>query len=266
MMLFTIDIGNTNVVVGAVERKQILFRERILTDPTQTVQWYTDQILKKMADHGVRPYAFENAVIGSVVPSVTELISKAWERISSQSPYIIDSTIKTDLNLQIDNPAAMGRDILIGAVAAAGLYPLPLIVFDVGTATTVCVIDRSKNIPGYMIIPGPYTALNALSAKAAQLPEITFDETPRMLGKNTVECMRSGIMYGHACMMEEIIHRVETEILQEQATVVATGGPVVDVIPLIHHEIFLERDLLLIGMVQMYLNAKKDTTPPQAAP
>ncbi|MDO4490783.1 MAG: type III pantothenate kinase [Lachnospiraceae bacterium] len=256
MMLFTIDIGNTNVVVGAVDEKHVLFRERILTDATQTVQWYADQMLKKLADHGLRPYAFENAVIGSVVPAVTELTSKAWERIRHQKPFIIDKDIKTDLNLQIDNPAAMGRDILIGAVAAAGMYPLPQIIFDVGTATTVCVIDKDRNIPGYMIIPGPYTSLNALTAKAAQLPEITFDEPPRMLGKNTVECMRSGIMYGHACMMEEIIHRIETEILHEKATVVATGGPVVDVIPLIHHEIFLERDLLLVGMVQLYLQEK----------
>lgn len=258
MLLFTIDIGNTNVVVGAVDGTHVLFRERILTDPTQPVQWYADQMLQKMADHGLRPYAFENAIIGSVVPAVTELTNKAWQRLTSQQPFIIDKDIRTDLNLQIDNPAAMGRDILIGAVAAAGLYPLPLIVFDVGTASTVCVVDRDKNIPGYMIIPGPYTSLNALTAKAAQLPEITFDETPRMLGKNTVECMRSGIMYGHACMMEEIIHRIETEILMEPATVVATGGPVADVIPLIHHEIFLERDLLLVGMVQMYLNNKKE--------
>ncbi len=258
MMLFTIDIGNTNVVVGAVEGTHVLFRERIVTDPTQTVQWYADQMLKKMADHGLRPYSFENAVIGSVVPDVTELISRAWERISNQEPFIIGSNIKTDLNLQIDNPASMGRDILIGAVAAAGMYPLPLIVFDVGTASTVCVIDRDKNVPGYMIIPGPYTSLNALVSHTAQLPEITFDETPRMLGKNTVESMRSGIMYGHACMMEEIIQRIETEILHEKATVVATGGPVVDVIPLIRHEIFLERDLLLVGMVQLYMNAKKE--------
>lgn len=257
MMLFTIDIGNTNVVVGAVEGMHVLFRERILTDPTQPIQWYADQMLQKMADHGLRPYSFENAIIGSVVPAVTELTSKAWERLTSQKPFIIGKDIKTDLNLQIDNPASMGRDILIGAVAAVGLYSLPLIVFDVGTATTVCVVDRDKNVPGYMIIPGPYTALNALTAKAAQLPEITFDETPRMLGKNTVECMRSGIMYGHACMMEEIINRIENEVLMEKATVVATGGPVADVIPLIHHEIFLERDLLLVGMVQMYLNEKK---------
>ncbi len=258
MMLFTIDIGNTNVVVGAVEGKHVLFRERILTDATQTVQWYADQMLQKMADHGVRPYSFENAVIGSVVPAVTELTKRAWENISGRKAFLIDKDIKTNLILQIDNPASMGRDILIGAEAAAAMYPLPLIVFDVGTASTVCVIDRKLQVPGYMIIPGPYTALNALTAKAAQLPEITFDETPRLLGKNTVECMRSGIMHGHACMMEEIIHRIETEILMEPATVVATGGPVVDVIPLIHHEIFLERDLLLIGMVQMYLNEKKE--------
>lgn len=257
-MLFTIDIGNTNVVVGAVDEKQVLFRERILTDATQTVQWYADQMLKKLADHGLRPYAFEGAVIGSVVPAVTELTGKAWEKISGQKPFLIDKNVKTDLILDIDNPAAMGRDILIGAVAAVGMYPLPLVVFDVGTATTVCVVDRNRTIPGYMIIPGPYTALNALSAKAAQLPEITFDEEPRMLGKNTVECMRSGIMYGHACMMEDIIRRIEEEILGEPVTVVATGGPVVDVIPLIHHEIFLERDLLLIGMVQMYLQNKKE--------
>ncbi|MDO4616292.1 MAG: type III pantothenate kinase [Lachnospiraceae bacterium] len=257
MMLFTIDIGNTNVVVGAVDGLQVLFRERILTDPTQTVQWYADQMLKKLADHGLRPYAFENAVIGSVVPAVTELTSRAWERISGQQPYIISNTIKTDLNLQIDNPASMGRDILIGAVAASELYPLPLIVIDMGTATTVCVIDKDKNVPGYMIIPGPYTALNALTAKTAQLPEIDFSEEPRLLGKNTVECMRSGIIHGHACMMEEIIRRIETEELKEKATVVATGGPIVDVIPLIRHEIFLERDLLLVGMVQMYLKERK---------
>ncbi|MCQ2500858.1 MAG: type III pantothenate kinase, partial [Lachnospiraceae bacterium] len=237
MMLFTIDIGNTNVVVGAVDEKQVLFRERILTDATQTVQWYADQMLKKLAEHGLRPYAFEGAVIGSVVPTVTELTKRAWEQISGQQPFVIGNDVETDLTLDIDDPTKMGRDILIGAVAAVSMYPLPLIVFDVGTATTVCVVDKNKVIPGYMIMPGPYTSLNALSSKAAQLPEITFDEQPRMLGKNTVECMRSGIMYGHACMMEEIIRRIETEELGEPATVVATGGPVADVIPLIHHEI-----------------------------
>ena len=146
--------------------------------------------------------------------------------------------------------------MIVDVVAAIHEHPLPLVVIDMGTATTLSVADKKGNYIGGVIFPGLRVSLNSLSGKTAQLPYISLETPGKVIGKNTIDCMRSGIMYGNAAMLDGLIDRMEEEI-GEKATIIATGGLARLVTPLCHHSIDFEEDLLLKGLLILYEKNKK---------
>ena len=156
------------------------------------------------------------------------------------------------MNILMDNPAQVGSDLIADAVGAIGEYESPMIIFDMGTATTVCVVDGKKNYIGGMILPGVRTSLDALTARAAQLSGIDLEAPKRVIGKNTIECMKSGIVYSNAALIDGVILRMEEE-LGEKATVIATGGLAKSIVPYCKEEVILNDDLLLKGLLRVYL-------------
>lgn len=136
---------------------------------------------------------------------------------------VVGAGVKTGLNIRMDNPSSVGSDLIVGAVAGVAQYPVPLIIFDLGTANTVCVIDKNKDYIGGMIYPGIQVSVDSLTANASQLSGISLEAPKQIIGKNTVDCMKSGVIYSSASAMDGIIDRME-EALGEKATVVATGG------------------------------------------
>ena len=177
-------------------------------------------------------------------------------KVTGLTPMVVGPGINTGLNIQMDNPASVGSDLIVAAVAALQEYTAPLMLIDMGTATTITVVYQGNNYIGGAIIPGVRVSAEALSSRAAQLPGIQLDRPKRAIGKNTIECMRSGIMYGAAAMLDGMVERMEAE-LGKPVTVVATGGIAQFVVPLCKREIKLEKNLLLKGLNLLYKKNKK---------
>ena len=250
-MLLAFDIGNTNIVLGCIDGDEILFSERISTDHSKTSLEYALTFRSILSLHKIPLEEIGAAIIASVVPPITSCIENAVKKLSDCRVYTVGPGIKTGLNILMDNPAQVGADLIVGAVAGIHDYPCPQILIDMGTATTICVIDRNRNYIGGMILPGLQVSLDSLTSRTSQLPRISLDPPRRVIGKNTVECMKSGILYGSASMLDGMIDRIWSE-LGEEAVVIATGGLSGSITPLCRHNIILDDDLLLRGLNYIY--------------
>lgn len=250
-MILAVDVGNTNIVIGCCKENKIEFVERLSTDPNATVLEYAISFKNVLELYGIGQEDIDGAIISSVVPSVTLTIKSAIKKIVNVDSMVIGPGLKTGVNITLDNPAQLGSDLVVDAAAGIAEYPLPLIIFDMGTATTVSVIDENKNYLGGMIIPGVNVSLNAMISQTSQLPRISLEPPKRIIGKNTIECMKSGILYSTAASLDGIIDRVESE-LGKKATVVATGGLAGSIIPHCIKKIILDDELLLKGLIVIY--------------
>ena len=250
-MILAIDVGNTNIVLGCFDSQSIRFTARLSTDRFKTGDEYAVLIANLLSLYKADPAEIEGAILSSVVPPLKRAISEAIRSVTGQSCMVVGSGIKTGLNIQIDNPAQLGSDRVVDAVAALAEYKPPIMIFDLGTATTVSVIDRSGSYIGGMIIPGIMVALDALSSRTAQLPRIGLELPRRMIGANTEDCMKSGILYGNAAMIDGIIALASRE-LGDIPTVIAAGGLAKIIVPLCEQPIILDDDLTLKGLRILY--------------
>ena len=233
-MLFAIDIGNTNMVIGCIDKEKILFSERLSTDHSKTALEYA-LLFKNILDlHGIDRSDVSGAIIASVVPPITAIMTEALGKIVSCNVKIVGPGLKNGLKICMDNPAQVGADLIVAAVAGVRDYTCPLILIDMG-----------------MILPGLRVSLDSLTSRTSQLPRISLDPPKRLIGKNTLDCMKSGILYGSASMLDGMIDRIEEEI-GSTATVIATGGLASAIVPLCRHEIILDDDLLLRGLLYIY--------------
>ena len=250
-MLLAIDIGNTNIVLGCIRSRNILFTERLSTDLSKTDLEHAISVKTVLELHNIDPNEVKGAIISSVVPPVTHLMQQAVEKVTGCTAMIVGPGLKTGLNIKMDNPAQVGSDLIVGAVAGIAQYPVPLILVDMGTATTICVIDDKKNYIGGMIIPGIRVSIDSLTSRTSQLPRISLDAPKRLIGNNTLECMKSGILYGSASCIDGMIERIE-EDLGQKTTVVATGGLASRIASLCRHPVILDDELLLKGLQIIY--------------
>ncbi|GAA6492949.1 type III pantothenate kinase [Candidatus Bariatricus faecipullorum] len=250
-MILAIDIGNTNIVIGCVDDEKTYFIERLSTIKTKMELEYAIDIRMVLDIHGVRPEDMDGAIVGSVVPQITGIVKRAAEKIIGKETKVIGPGLKTGLNILMDNPAQLGSDLVADAVAGIAEYEPPLIIFDLGTATTVSVVDANKNYIGGMILPGIVVSLNALTANTSQLQGISLEAPKRLVGKNTIECMKSGIIHGNAASLDGLIDRIE-EDLGQKATAIATGGLAKVIVPHCRRTIILDDDLLLKGLRIIY--------------
>lgn len=246
-MILAVDIGNTNVVICGVEGDAILFEKRLVTDPGKGVRKYAEDLRALLADWE----AVEGSIISSVVPAVQEYIREALGMLTGQTPLVVGPGLKTGLEIRIDNPAEVGADLIVGCAAALRLHPLPLIVIDMGTATTMFALDKTGAFIGGCIAPGVKISMDALTGRTALLPEMEVGKTTKAIGTNTIDCMRSGIMMGAACMLDGMVQRMEEE-LGSSATVVVTGGIAPLVIPMCRRPMIYDKDLLIKGLVMLY--------------
>ncbi len=250
-MILAIDIGNTNIVIGCINKSKTYFIERLSTVRTKTELEYAVDIKNVLDIYHIKPSEIEGGIISSVVPQVTNVAKLAVEKIIKKEVYVLGPGLKTGLNIKMDQPAQLGADLVADAVAGVVEYPVPLIIVDMGTATTVSVVDRNKTYVGGMILPGVRISLDALTQRASQLSGISIDAPKKVIGKNTIDCMKSGILYSSAGAIDGIIDRMEEE-LGESCTVVATGGLAKKIIPFCKKEIILDEDLLLKGLWVIY--------------
>lgn len=246
-MILAIDVGNTNIVLGGIENGKASFISRLSTDTGKTEDEYAIQIKMIAELNRVNTDSFDGAIISSVVPQIITTLKAAVWKVTGHTPLIVGPGIKTGLDIKIDNPAQLGSDIVVGAVAAIAHYPLPLMVIDMGTATTICVVDKHACYRGGVIIPGVKVAMESLTRNAAQLQSIGLEAPRKTIGTNTTDCMRSGVVFGNAAMIDGLIDRMSREI-DGTPTVIATGGLAPRIIPHCSHEIIINDELLLIGL------------------
>ncbi len=250
-MVLAIDIGNTNIVIGGFENGRILFSERFQTNHKATSLEYTAIFKVTLEIHSISRTEITGGILSSVVPSVTGTVKDAVEKYTGTQVLVVGPGIKTGLRIRVDNPAQQGSDVIVGAVAGAWEYPAPLILIDMGTATTVSVLDQNKTFIGKMILPGVGVSLDALVSRTSQLPRISLEPPKHLIGKNTVESIQGGILYGNAGALDGIIRRIQEE-LGTVCTVVATGGLAKIILPLCKSPILLDEELLLKGLMLIY--------------
>ena len=250
-MLLTIDIGNTNITLGAYDSGILVFTARLATENIKTADQYAAEIKDILSLYGQDYSDVEDCIISSVVPAVGRSVSEAVSKLCDIVPLMLGPGVKTGLNIKIDNPAQLGADLVAGAVGAIDEYTMPCVIIDMGTASTISVLDRSGAFLGGAIAAGVRLTLKALAENTAQLPSISIEAPPAVIGSNTVECMQSGLVYGTAAMLDGLLDKIEQE-LGETPTVVATGGMSKEIIPHCRRNIIYNENLLLDGLRIIY--------------
>lgn len=250
-MVLTIDVGNSNVVVGVYDNDKLKFISRLTSDQNRTADETAVQLKSVLSIHNIKLQSIDGAIISSVVPLITEPLSTAIKLLTGKKPLIVGPGMKTGINIGIDNPAQLGSDLLVDSVAASAMYPKPVIVADMGTATTLTIINEKNTIIGGAILPGVRTSLNALTAKTAQLQQISIDTPKKAIGSNTIDCMKSGVVYGNASMLDGMIDRFNSE-LNTACFVVATGGLAEVISRHTAHKVVYNPNLLLEGLYILY--------------
>ena len=254
-MLLAIDIGNTNIVIGCIEAEKICHELRLATDLVKTSDQYWMDLKGVLALYDLQADEIEGVIISSVVPPVLNSLRTAVMKLMGLTPMVVGPGLKTGLNIAGGNAGQVGSDLVVAAVAALRDYPAPVIIIDMGTATTMMAIDQTGTFLGGSICPGVKVSSEVLTTRTSQLPGISLEAPKHVIGRNTIECMKSGVLYSNAAAIDGIIDRVEEE-LGEKTTVIATGGLAKKIISHCKKEIILDEDLLLKGLLVIYKKNK----------
>ena len=250
-MILTIEIGNSTITLGGVEGEDIRFECRINTDRVKTSDTYSIDLKTLFEIYGIDLNAIEGVIISSVVPQVLNSVRTAIRKLLNTDPLVVGPGITTGLDIRLENPGQMGSDLVAADVAALAEHKPPLIVIDMGTATTMTVLDPNGAHLGGCVCPGVKISLDALTGKTSLLPGIQLDSPKQALGRNTAAAMRSGIMFGTAAMLDGMIDRFMEETGWE-FTIVATGGMAKRIVPLCRHKIIYDRHLIIKGLAKLY--------------
>ncbi|MBQ9747913.1 MAG: type III pantothenate kinase [Clostridia bacterium] len=250
-MILAMDIGNTNIVIGGFERDRLVFRTSLSADINRTEDEYATLLLGVLSLYGVERDRIRGAIIASVVPPLNTVVRKAVAFLCGIEALIVGPGIRTGINIHCDIPSSVGADIICACVAAHTLYGSPSLVIDMGTATKMMVMSRNGAFVGVSIIPGVQTGLDALVEKTAQLPKVSLEAPRSVIGKNTADCMKSGVVFGNASLVDGMIDRIREE-LGEEIPVYATGGFAPMVIGYCRHRIRVDEHLVLKGLYIIY--------------
>ncbi len=255
-MLLVLDMGNTNITLGVYRDKELLLQSRIATDPTKMEDQYAVELMDLLRLYKLEASSFTGAIIASVVPPLNHALCGAVKKATGLTPLLVGPGVKTGLNIRIDDPASLGADLLVGAVAAVDRVGYPCIVWDLGTATTVTVVDKVGAFRGGAIMPGVMTALHSLARNTSLLPHISVDNPGRVIGANTIACLQSGAVYGNAAMLDGMNARLMAELGYE-APVIVTGGIGREIAPHCLSKVTYVDELLLDGLRLLWEKNRK---------
>ena len=224
-MVLAVNVGNTHITFGVIENSKIIEPVMsIKTDQNQTSYGYAAEIKSVLDMAGFNGCSFEGAVLSSVVPPLTKILDKAIETVTGKKPIVVGVGIKSGIHISTDDPGSVASDLVAMAVAAKTEYELPCVIVDMGTAVTLTVVDENGRFIGGSFMPGINLSLNALFKEASLLPRIEVISPKKAIGSSTVECMRSGVIYGYAGAVDGIIDKFTEELGKTPATVITTGG------------------------------------------
>ena len=257
-MILAVDIGNSTVVMGLINNSELIASRKTVTDISELEVNYKEEIKTLLKSHCISESKIEGAIISSVVPLLTDILKEAVSDIFKLEPITVNSESITGIEIITDNPSQLGSDRIADATAGINEYGAPLVIIDMGTATTVSVINPQNQFLGGLILPGVRTSLNSLINNTSQLPRIKLG-TPseRIIGTNTVSSIENGIVYGTAAQIDGLIQRISDE-LDFDPKIIATGGNAGAVIPYCKPKIIYDKNLLLKGLYIIYKNEKEE--------
>ena len=256
-MLLAIDVGNSNTSVGLFDRdKTLCFLASLDTDSRKTADQISIDLMNLFTLYRYRFSDVTGAILCSVVPPLNFMMEKALTRLLGKPPMIVGPGVKTGLNIRMEIHNQLGADLVADAVAALEKFHPPIITIDMGTAITVGVISEGRNYEGGMLLPGVNVSLDALSHRTAQLPAISLQHPKTLIGKTTEDCMRSGIVYGTAGMLDGIIDRIREQFGGKEISVVATGGNAPVIVKYCRNKIVYDKYLLMDGLWAIYQKNK----------
>lgn len=250
-MVLTVDIGNSNINFGVFSGDDIKFVARIATDRAKTEFEYAASISNALSISKIDKSQIDGAIISSVVPPLNNVMKSAISMLYNVKPILVGPGVKTGINIHCDNPASVGADIICACVAAHFLYGSPSLIVDMGTATKMMVMNDKGAFIGVSIIPGVMVSLDALANRTAQLPMVSLEAPKNVIGKNTADCMRSGIVFGSASLVDGMIERIFEEV-GNTIPVYATGGLASVITPYCKHSITYDEFLVLKGLNLIY--------------
>lgn len=252
-MLLAIDVGNSIISVGLFGPNQDLkFLASLDTDRRKTADQISIDLINIFKLYGFDLADVSGAIFSSVVPPMNFMMTKALTRLLGKPPMIVGPGVKTGLNIRMEVHNQLGADLVANAVAALEKYPTPIIMIDMGTATTISYISSKRSYEGGLMFPGVNVSLSALSNHTAQLPDISLQHPKTLIGKNTEDCMRSGIVYGTAGMLDGIIDRIQESLPEEEFTIVATGSNAPVIVRYCRHKVRYDKYLLMEGLYRIY--------------
>ncbi len=254
-MLLAMDAGNTNITMGVFDGEELRFVSRMTSDSTRMQDQYAVEIKDILALYGVTVSDIDGVVISSVVPRLQQYIAKAVTNLFGIKPLIVSVDTMKNIDIGITDPEATGADVIVGIVAAKELYSVPCIIIDMGTATTLTVLDKDGIMRGGAIIPGVNISLEALVSRAALLSSVTLEAPKSVIGESTAECVQSGSIYGSAAMIDGLCGRIEEELGYE-CRIIATGGLAETVVKQCRRHIELSDTFLLDGLKIIYNKVK----------
>lgn len=250
-MILAIDVGNTNIVIGCIDDEKIYFVSRLDTNCNKTADEYSMDFKNILKLYDIPSNTLDGCIISSVVPPLMGIHLKAVKKAIGKTPIFVDPSMNHSFEVKIDNPNLLGSDLLVAATAALQKYPVPMVIVDMGTATTLSIIDNNKAFIGGIIYPGIQISMETLSQKTSQLPSVNLEEPNGVICKNTVDAMKSGIIYGSASMLDGLISRIKKEF-SEDITVIATGGLAPTIVPYCESDIICDDNLILKGLLMLY--------------
>ena len=256
-MLLAIDVGNSNTSVGLFDRGGTLqFLASLDTDNRKTADQISIDLINLFTLYHFELSDLTDAIVCSVVPPLNFMMEKALIRLLGKPPMVVGPGVKTGLNIRMEVQTQVGADIVADAVSALEKYPAPIVTIDMGTATTIGVIGQGRTYEGGMLLPGVNVSLEALSRRAAQLPDISLQHPKTLIGKNTEDCMCSGIVYGTAGMIDGIIDRIAEQFPGKKLSVVATGGNAPVIVKYCRNSVVYDKYLLMEGLWTIYRKNK----------
>lgn len=256
-MILTIGVDNTNILIGCFSGESVVFTADIETDRKRTDIEYAISLKSILDLYQVPLSQIEGSIMASVVPMLTAVIKNAVKLLIHRDPLVVGPGVKNGLSILSDNMSTLGSDLVSMAAGAVAEYPAPMIIVELETATVLMAVDGNKRFVGSVIAPGVKISANALAAECDSLPQVSLEAPKEFIGRNTADCMRSGIIFGTAAMLDGMTQRIE-EQLGSKCTIVATGSLASTIVPHCRREMILDELLFLKGLYRIYQrNAKR---------
>lgn len=246
-MILGMDVGNTNIVAALIDGGAVIKELRYLTDKTEKGAYHQQYLTELVSGRDV-----SGCIISSVVPEINNYLISVCEELLKVTPVLVTADLNTGLSIKYDYPERLGADLIAAAVGAVKKYGAPVIVVDIGTATTFSVINGKNEYLGGMIAPGPYTSMKALSQYASQLPEVKLEPIDKVIGTNTVDCIKIGLLTAHSAMIDGMLDRVMDDIDCDNIKVIATGGFSKDIVSECKQKIICDDNLVFCGLYELF--------------